>query len=68
VAGSVPPYATAPAVVTALGIPLTYSIATGIGLGAITYIAVKLPSGRFRQVSPTVVLFGAVFVLYFAST
>lgn len=56
----------APAVVTALGMPLTYSIATGIGLGLITYVAVKLLSGRFGQVSPAVVLIGAVFVLHFA--
>jgi AGZA family xanthine/uracil permease-like MFS transporter len=39
----------APAVVTALGMPLTYSIATGIGLGLITFIAVKALSGRFSH-------------------
>jgi adenine/guanine/hypoxanthine permease len=56
----------APAVVTALGMPLTYSIATGIGLGLIAYIAVKLLSGRLSQLSPAVLLIGAVFVLHFA--
>ena len=56
----------APAVVTVLGMPLTYSIATGIGLGLLTYIAVKLLSGRLSQLSPAVVLIGAVFVLHFA--
>src|SRR5262249_43881764 len=55
----------APAVVTAIGMPLTYSIATGIGLCLITYIAVKLLSGRFSQLSPAVLLIGAVFVLHF---
>ncbi len=36
----------APAVVTAMSMPLTFSIAHGIGLGFITYAAVKLLSGR----------------------
>jgi len=58
----------APAVVTALSMLLTYSIATGIGLGVITYIAVKLLSVHFRLVSPAVVLIGAVFVLHIALT
>jgi AGZA family xanthine/uracil permease-like MFS transporter len=58
----------APAVVTTLGMPLTYSIATGIGLGLITYAAVKLLSGRFARVSRAVLLIGAVFVLHFALT
>jgi AGZA family xanthine/uracil permease-like MFS transporter len=56
----------APAVVTALGMPLTYSIATGIGLGLITFIAVKALSGRFSHLSPAILLIGAVFVLHFA--
>lgn len=50
----------------ALGMPFTYSIATGIGLGLITYIAVKLLSGRLAPLSPAVLLIGAVFVLHFA--
>ena len=36
----------APAVVTAITMPLTYSIATGIGLGFITYALIKLVAGR----------------------
>jgi AGZA family xanthine/uracil permease-like MFS transporter len=56
----------AAAVVTVLGMPLTYSIATGIGLGLLTCIAVKLLSGRFSQLSRAVALIGAVFVLHFA--
>jgi AGZA family xanthine/uracil permease-like MFS transporter len=46
--------------------PLTYSIASGIGLGLLTYIAVRLVSGRFSQLSPASLLIGAVFVLHFA--
>ncbi len=39
----------APAVVTAISMPLTYSIATGIGLGFITYTLAKIVSGKFRE-------------------
>jgi xanthine/uracil/vitamin C permease (AzgA family) len=35
------------AVVTAIAIPLTFSIATGIGLGFTTYSLCKLLAGRF---------------------
>src|SRR6185503_4951745 len=40
----------APAVITAVTMPFTYSIATGIGLGFITYALVKIISGRPREV------------------
>jgi hypothetical protein len=56
----------APAVVTVLGMPLTYSIATGIVLSLLTYIAMKLVSGGISQLSPAVLFIGAVFVLHFA--
>jgi adenine/guanine/hypoxanthine permease len=39
----------APAVVCAISMPLTYSIATGIGLGFITYALAKLISGKPRE-------------------
>jgi AGZA family xanthine/uracil permease-like MFS transporter len=57
----------APAVVTALGMPLTSSIADGMGLGFIAYAALKLASGGIRACPPAVLaialLFGARFVL-----
>jgi AGZA family xanthine/uracil permease-like MFS transporter len=56
----------APAVVTALAIPLTYSIADGIGVGFITYASLKLASGRPRECSPAVVVIAGLFVLRFA--
>ncbi len=90
-AGSVPAYATAPAllfvacmmtrglsevnwddvtdyvpaVVTAIAMPLTFSIATGIGIGFITYAAVKLLSGRWSEASPAIIVLAAAFVLKF---
>ncbi|MDA0703365.1 MAG: NCS2 family permease [Proteobacteria bacterium] len=54
-----------PAVVTALAMPFTFSIATGIGLGFITYVAVKVLSGRFSEVSAAMYAVAAVFVVYF---
>ena len=54
-----------PAVVTVLAMPLTFSIATGIGLGFITFAAVKLFSGRFREVRAGVWVVVAAFLIYF---
>jgi AGZA family xanthine/uracil permease-like MFS transporter len=56
----------APAVMTAIAMPLTYSIATGIGLGFITYALAKLLSGRFAEAKPAVVLLAVLFAIKFA--
>ena len=45
----------APALLTALAIPFTYSIATGIGIGFIAYVAIKLVSWRWRDLNFAVV-------------
>lgn len=50
-----------PAVVTALAIPLTFSIASGIGLGLLTYAAVKILAGRPREANGAVLLIAAAF-------
>jgi AGZA family xanthine/uracil permease-like MFS transporter len=55
----------APALVTFLGIPLTYSIANGIGLGFINYVLIRLLSGRGRDCHPAVYLVALIFVLKF---
>jgi AGZA family xanthine/uracil permease-like MFS transporter len=55
----------APGVVTVLAMPLTYSIAHGIGLGFIVYAAGKILSGRFSQLHPVVLLIAALFVVKF---
>jgi AGZA family xanthine/uracil permease-like MFS transporter len=56
----------APAVVTAITMPLTYSIATGIGLGFITYTLAKLISGKAREASPAVIVLAVLFAIKFA--
>ena len=57
---------TAPAVVAAVTMPLTYSIATGIGLGLITYALIKLVAGRFADAKPAVLVLAPVFAVKFA--
>jgi AGZA family xanthine/uracil permease-like MFS transporter len=57
----------APAVVAAITMPLTYSIANGIGLGFITYVACKLLAGRFKEMTPTVIILALLFAAKFAA-
>jgi AGZA family xanthine/uracil permease-like MFS transporter len=54
-----------PAFVAIIGIPLTYSIATGIGLAFITHTALKVLTGRFRELTVTTYLVTLVFIIYF---
>jgi AGZA family xanthine/uracil permease-like MFS transporter len=56
----------APVLVTTLTMPLTFSIATGISLGFITYVAIKLVSGRLGELNPAVLTIALLFVLKFA--
>ena len=58
----------APAVITAICMPFTFSIATGIGLGFIAYVAVKLVCGRGRDVSSAMWVISAIFLLYFVTS
>lgn len=52
-----------PALVTALAIPFTFSIATGIGIGFTAYALIKLLTGRWREVGAGVAVIAAAFVL-----
>jgi adenine/guanine/hypoxanthine permease len=56
----------APAVVAAITMPLTYSIATGIGLGFITYAVTKLIAGKFADARPAVLVLAVIFAIKFA--
>ena len=56
----------APAVVIALAMPFSFSIATGIGLGFLAYAAVKLVAGRWQEVPGAVWLIAALSALKFA--
>jgi adenine/guanine/hypoxanthine permease len=55
-----------PAVMVAIGIPFTFSIATGIELGFVVYAVVKVAAGRIEQVPGAVWLIAGLSVLKFA--
>jgi AGZA family xanthine/uracil permease-like MFS transporter len=55
-------------VVAAVSMPLTYSIATGIGLGFITYALVKIFAGKLAEAKPAVVVLAVLFAVKFALT
>ena len=50
------------AAITALLMPLTFSIATGIGVGFVVYTVLTLLTGRIRSFSPAVALIAVLFV------
>src|SRR5205807_2119342 len=52
-----------PAFVTMLAMPLTFSMATGLSLGLISYTLVKVGAGRFREVSPLLWILTVLFIL-----
>ena len=54
-----------PVFLTATVMPLTYSIANGIGAGFISWVAIHALSGRARQVSPLLWIVAIGFVIFF---
>lgn len=91
-ASSIPPYATAPALVyiaglmlreltevdwdsptdsipaalLVLGIPFTYSIAEGFAFGFISFVALKMGTGKFKDIHPATYIIAALFLVKFA--
>jgi AGZA family xanthine/uracil permease-like MFS transporter len=55
-----------PAVIVALAMPFTFSIATGIGLGFIAYALIKLAAGRPAEVPGAVWLIAGLSAVKFA--
>jgi AGZA family xanthine/uracil permease-like MFS transporter len=55
----------APGVVTALTMAFTFSIANGIAIGFITYAAIKLCSGRLRDLNISIITIALLFVAKF---
>ncbi|RHK05009.1 NCS2 family permease [Olsenella sp. AM04-33] len=54
-----------PAFMVIAGIPLTYSISNGIGMGFIAYVIVALVTGRGKKIKPLMWVATAAFVVYF---
>jgi AGZA family xanthine/uracil permease-like MFS transporter len=55
-----------PVFLTITVMPLTYSIANGIGAGFISWVVIRSLSGRAREISPLLWIVAAGFVVYFA--
>ncbi|EBF8939471.1 NCS2 family permease [Salmonella enterica] len=53
----------APAFITAVMMPFSFSITEGIALGFISYCVMKIGTGRLRDLSPCVVIVALLFVL-----
>ncbi|HEY7089163.1 MAG TPA: NCS2 family permease [Tepidisphaeraceae bacterium] len=54
-----------PAFITLITIPMTYSIAHGIGYGFITFVAIKIFTGRFNEAHPLMYVTAAAFAAQF---
>ncbi len=55
-----------PVFLTVTVMPLTYSIANGIGAGFIAWVLLRSLSGKARQISPLLWVVAAGFLVYFA--
>ncbi|MGI2067242.1 NCS2 family permease [Shewanella glacialipiscicola] len=55
----------APVVVVCILMPLTFSIATGIAFGMISYAAIKLMTGRFSDLNVGILVIAALFLAKF---
>ncbi|WP_189351214.1 NCS2 family permease [Zhihengliuella salsuginis] len=55
-----------PAFLTIITMPLSYSIANGIGVGFISFAVINAACGRSRKVHPLMWVVAAGFVVYFA--
>jgi adenine/guanine/hypoxanthine permease len=52
-----------PAFLTFVATPLTFSIATGLSLGVLSFTLVKLGSGKYRDISPLIWVLSVLFLL-----
>jgi AGZA family xanthine/uracil permease-like MFS transporter len=52
-----------PAFITMLATPLTFSIATGLSLGLISYTVVKVAAGKLREINMLVWILTVLFIL-----
>lgn len=55
-----------PAFMTVIATPLTFSIATGLSLGLLSFTFLKLGSGRYREISPLIWVLSVLFLCRYA--
>ena len=58
--------ALATATVALLAMPLTFSISEGIALGFITFVGIKLGTGKYKEVSKLTYVLALIFLLRYA--
>lgn len=56
----------APVVITAIMMPLTFSIANGIALGFIAWTVIKVFAGRWQDLNPSLYILAGLFVIKLA--
>jgi adenine/guanine/hypoxanthine permease len=61
------PESALPAFLIIAGIPMTFSIAAGIGFGVFGYVAVMIARGRWRDVHPLMYALVPLFGMYYAA-
>jgi adenine/guanine/hypoxanthine permease len=61
------PESSIPAFLIIAGIPLTFSIAAGIGFGVIGYVVVMLATGKAREIHPLMWAIAPFFLAFFAA-
>ena len=52
-----------PAYITIIAMPLFYSISEGISLGIISYVVLKLCTGKAKEISPVMYILAVLFIL-----
>jgi adenine/guanine/hypoxanthine permease len=55
-----------PAFLTLVATPLTFSIATGLTLGLLSFTFIKIGTGRYREISPLIWVLSVLFLLRYA--
>jgi AGZA family xanthine/uracil permease-like MFS transporter len=55
-----------PAFLTLVATPLTFSIATGLSLGMLSFTFIKVGTGRYREISPLIWVLSVLFLLRYA--
>jgi hypothetical protein len=55
-----------PAFLTLVATPLTFSIATGLSLGLLSFTFIKVGTGKHREISPLIWILSLLFLLRYA--
>jgi AGZA family xanthine/uracil permease-like MFS transporter len=55
-----------PAFLTIVATPLTFSIATGLSLGMLSFTFIKVGTGKYREISPLIWILSVLFLIRYA--